>query len=145
MGLTNGLRITVVVEKVFVSSQEVVKRETLKVYDVKAPASILELGLRHEEQLSLLEKVQNSVLAAQSKLIDPSYDVCPKCGQNLLKRGYTQSKFHAVFTDHKVGIQKHTCRNPECDWQSSPTTTSVFGTSIHPDLACVAMRTRGQV
>jgi len=39
-----------------------------------------------------------------------------------------------VFTDHQVGIQKHKCRNPECDWQST-TTTSVFGTSIHPDLA----------
>ncbi len=125
----------VVVEKVSISSQEVVKRDTLKVYEVKAPESILELGLRHEEQISLLEKVQNSVLAAQSKLIDTGYDVCPKCGQKLIKKGYTQSKFHAVFTDHKVGIQKHKCRNPECDWQSTPTTTSVFGTPIHPDLA----------
>lgn len=124
-----------VVQKVFVSSQEVIKRDTLKVYDVKAPESILELCLGHEEQISLLEKVQNSVLAEQSKLIDPGYNVCPKCSQNLIKRRYTQSKFHAVFTDHKVGIQKHKCRNPECDWQSSPTTTSVFGTSIHPDLA----------
>lgn len=125
----------IVVEKVSVSSQEVVNRDTLKVYDVKAPESILELGLRHSEQISLLEKVQNSVLAAQSKLIDTGYDICPKCGQNLMKRGYTQSNFHAVFTDHKIGIQKHKCRNPECDWQSSPTTTSVFGSSIHPDLA----------
>jgi hypothetical protein len=125
----------VIVEKVSVSTQEVVKRDTLKVYDVKAPESILELGLRHEEQISLLEKVQNSLLAAQTKLIDTGYDSCPKCGQKLHKRGFTQSKFHAVFTDHKVGIQKHNCCNPECDWQSTPTTTSVFGTSIHPDLA----------
>jgi hypothetical protein len=125
----------IVVEKVSIISQEVVARDTLKVYDVKAPQSILELGLRHEEQISLLEKVQNSVLSAQSKLIDTGYDICPKCGQNLNKIGYTKSNFHAVFTDHKVGIQKHKCRNPECDWQSSPTTTSVFGTSIHPDLA----------
>jgi hypothetical protein len=124
-----------VVEKVSVSSQEVVNRDTLKVYDVKAPESILELGLRHSEQISLLEKVQNSVLAVPSKLLDTGYDICPKCGQNLMKRGYTQSNFHAVFTGHKIGIQKHKCRNPECDWQSSPTTTSVFGTSVHPDLA----------
>lgn len=125
----------IVVEKVSVSSQEVVKRDTLKVYDVKAPASILELGLRHEEQISLLGKVQNSILAEQSKLIDPGHDVCPKCGGKLSKLGFTQSNFHAVFSDHKVGIQKHQCRNSECDWQSAPTTTSVFGTSIHPDLA----------
>jgi hypothetical protein len=125
----------IVVEKVSVSSQKVVKRDTLKVYDVKAPASILELGLRHEEQISLLSKVQNSILAEQSKLIDPGFDVCPKCGARLSKLGFTLSNFHAVFSDHKVGIQKHQCRNPECNWQSAPTTTSVFGTSIHPDLA----------
>lgn len=129
----------VIVEKVAVTSQEVVQRDTLKVYDVKATASILELGLRHEEQISLLEKVQNTVLAAQSKLIDTGYDRCPKCGQKLHKRGFTQSKFHAVFTDHRVGIQKHKCCNPECDWQSTPTTTSVFGTSTHPDEREVAM------
>jgi len=62
----------IVVEKVAVSSQQVVNRDTLKIYDVKAPASILELGLRHEEQISV-KKVQNSVLAAQSKLIDTGY------------------------------------------------------------------------
>ncbi len=47
----------IVVEKVSVSSQEVLNRDTLKVYDVKAPESILKLGLRHSEQISLLEKV----------------------------------------------------------------------------------------
>ena len=72
---------------VSVTSQEVVQRDTLKVYDVKAPTSILELGLRHEEQISLLEKVQNSVLAAQSKLIDTGYDHCPKSSQKLHNRG----------------------------------------------------------
>ena len=45
------------------------------------------------------------------------------------------SKFHAVFSDHKLRIQKHRCKNPECNWESAPTTTSVFGTHIHPDLA----------
>ena len=77
----------IVVEKVSVSSQEVIKRDTLKVYNVKAPTSILELRLRHEEQISLLEKVQNSVLAAQSKLSDTGIDVCPKCGGKLIKKG----------------------------------------------------------
>jgi hypothetical protein len=43
----------VVVEKVLVSTQEVVKRDTLKTYAVKPPESIRELGLRHEEQISL--------------------------------------------------------------------------------------------
>jgi len=43
----------VVVEKVLVRTQEVVKRDTLTTYDVKPPESILELGLRHAEQIAL--------------------------------------------------------------------------------------------
>ena len=124
-----------VVEKVSVATQEVVKRDTIKVYDVTAPASIMELGLRHEEQISLISKVQNAVLAEQSKLIDTGHSVCPKCGQRLKKLGFRQSNFHAVFSDHKIAIQKHLCSNPECNWQHGPTTTSIFGTNIHPDLA----------
>jgi len=47
----------VIVEKVSVASQEVVKRDTVKIYDIHQPKSILDLGLRHEEQISLLAKV----------------------------------------------------------------------------------------
>jgi hypothetical protein len=125
----------VVVEKVLVSTQEVVTRDTLKTYEVKPPESILELGLRHAEQISLLGKVQDAILAVQAPLIDPGHDVCPRCGDKLKKKGFTPSNFHAVFTDHKVSLQKHQCHNADCHWQSAPTTTSVFGTSIHPDLA----------
>ena len=127
----------VVVEKVLVRTQEVVKRDTLKTYEVKPPESILELGLRHEEQIALVGKVQDAILAVQAQLIDPGHDVCPRCGDKLKKKGFTPSNFHAVFTDHKVSLQKHQCYNPDCHWQSAPTTTSVFGTSIHPDLAKV--------
>jgi hypothetical protein len=61
--------------------------------------------------------------------------LCPKCGQKLKKNGHRTSEFHAVFSDHEVRIQKHNCSHPECNWQSLPTDTSVFGTNIHPDLA----------
>lgn len=125
----------VIVEKVSISSQELVKRDTVKIYDVKLPASILELGLRHCEQISLLEKIQNAVLAEQSALIDSGHTVCPRCGHSLKKYGYQKSQFHAVFSDHTLRVQKHLCSNPECHWQSTPTITSVFGTDVHPDLA----------
>lgn len=125
----------VVVEKVSIASQEVVKRDPVKIYDINPPKSILELGLRHKEQISLLEKVQNALLAEQSALIDLKYDACPNCSQQLKKNGFMQSQFHAVFSDHKLRIQKHRCNNPDCNWQSTPTTTTVFGTDIHPDLA----------
>ena len=125
----------IVAEKVAISTQEVVERNTLKVYDVEAPQSIIELGLRHTEQISLLSKVQNSVLAEQSKLIRKDQKTCPKCGGKLSRNGTTKSKFHAVFSDHQLTIQKHRCQNPECHWQQSSTTNAVFGTNIHPDLA----------
>ena len=44
-GMDYELRI--VVEKVAVSSQEVLQRDTVKIYDIQPPASILDLGLRH--------------------------------------------------------------------------------------------------
>lgn len=49
----------VLVEKVSVSKQEVIKREIVKIYDIKKSETILDLGLRHEEQIFLLSKVQN--------------------------------------------------------------------------------------
>jgi len=124
----------VVVEKVSVSSQKVVKRDTLKIYDIQKPNSILDFGLRHEEQISLLSKVQSAFLAEQSVLIDSGHTECPNCGGKLSKLGFMESKFHAVFSDHKVRMQKHKCKNPECNWQGTPTTITVFGTDTHPDL-----------
>src|SRR4028119_1110927 len=96
----------VVVEKVSVSKQEVIKRDTLKIYDIEKPESILDLGLRHEEQISLLSKVQSAFLAEQAVLIDSGHTECPNCGGKLSKLGFMESKFHAVFSDHKVRMQK---------------------------------------
>ena len=124
----------VIVEKVSVSSQKVVKRDTLKIYDIQKPESILEFGLRHAEQISLLSKIQSALLAEQSILIDSGHTQCPKCGGKLSKLGFMESNFHAVFSDHKVRMQKHKCKNPECNWQGTPTTITVFGTDTHPDL-----------
>ena len=125
----------IVVEKVAISTQYVLERNTLKTYDIEAPESILELGLRHTEQISLLSKVQNSVLAEQCKLIRKEQKTCPNCGGKLGRNGTTKSKFHAVFSDHQLTIQKHRCQNPDCRWQQSSTSNAVFGTNIHPDLA----------
>lgn len=117
------------------SSQQVVKRDTIKVYDIQAPKSIIDLGLRHGEQISLLEKVQNVLLAEQSILIDTGVDICPNCHAKLKKFGYRESDFHAVFSDHKLRLQKHICSDAECRWQSSPSIKSLLGTNIYPDLA----------
>jgi len=68
----------------------------LSKFTISKPTS----GVRgYEEQISLLERVQNSVLAAQSSLT-----LATSIVQSVIN-GFAQSKFHAVFTDHKVGIQ----------------------------------------
>jgi hypothetical protein len=125
----------IIVEKIAVSSQEVVKRDTITSYALQRPTSIGELGLRHAEQIALLERVQTVLLAEQSLLIDHETPVCPACGNTLKRNGYKVSNFHAVFSDHTVRIQKHHCSHPDCGWHSTPTITSLFGTHIHPDLA----------
>ncbi len=76
----------IIVEKVSVSNQEVVRRDTIKTYDVERPESILDLGLRHAEQISLLEKVQNAVLAKQASLLDSGNKVCPKVSVQGVQR-----------------------------------------------------------
>jgi hypothetical protein len=127
----------IIVEKVAITSQEVIKRDTITSYALQCPTSIVELGLRHAEQIALLAQVQNIVLAEQSGLLDLGTHVCPACGNPLKKNGYKTSKFHAVFSDHTVRIQKHSCSHPDCGWHRTPTITSLFGTNIHPDLATI--------
>ena len=127
----------IIVEKVAISSQEVIKRDTITSYALQCPTSIVELGLRHAEQIALLAQVQNIVLTEQSGLLDLDTHVCPACGNPLKKNGYKTSKFHAVFSDHTVRIQKHSCSHPDCGWHRTPTITTLFGTNIHPDLATI--------
>src|SRR5215831_2628341 len=127
--------IHIVVEKVAISSQEVIKRDTITSYDIQCPTSIGELGLGHTEQIALLAKVQNILLAEQALLLAPCMPSCPTCGNALKKNGYKTSNVHAIFSDHTVRIQKHHCSHPDCGWHSTPTITALFGTNIHPDLA----------
>src|SRR5215470_15541421 len=95
----------IVVEKVAVSSQEVVQRDMITSYALRCPTSIGELGLRHTAQIALLEQVQNIILVDQSVLFNLGTHICPACGNPLKKNGYKTSKFHAVFSDHTVRIQ----------------------------------------
>jgi hypothetical protein len=117
----------IVVEKVAISSEEVTKRDTITSYDIQCPTSIGELGLCHTEQIALLAKVQNILLAEQSLLLAPGMPGCPTCGNTLKKNGYTTSNFHAIFSDHTVRIQKYHCSHPACRWHSTPTIKSLFG------------------
>ena len=54
-----------VVEKVAISSQEVIKRDTITNDAVQCPTAIGELGLRHTEPLALLETLHFSHFVAR--------------------------------------------------------------------------------
>src|SRR5262245_54188065 len=103
----------VIVEKVAVKSQAVVKRETITTSAITTPTAIMDLGLRHAEQIALLEKMQNVLVEEQAVRIDLGYERCPNCGQEIKKNRYSHSQFHAVFSDHQVCLQKHRCSHPE--------------------------------
>ena len=106
---------------------------TLLEKPIREIKSILDLGLRHEEQIELLQKVQDQILNLQSPQICTKTTHCPRCGSKLTKSGYKTSEFNAVFTDHKVAVQQKRCVN--CHWHHTPSIRSEFGTAMHPDLA----------
>jgi len=125
-------KLRIVIEKVDLKTNKVISKNKVEDFEIEKPTSILDLGLRHKAQIQLLRKIQQHVLDAQSLLISPESETCPKCGTRLTKNGYKQSNFHAVFSDHKLKMQRHVC--PNCRENYVPSIKSLFGTSIHPDL-----------
>ncbi|MCP4764298.1 MAG: transposase family protein, partial [archaeon] len=122
----------VIVEKVDLKTKDVVSRNTVEEREIKQPKKIIELGLLHEDQINLLKKIQQLILEEQSLTISCGEQHCPNCGFKLKKNGYKQSNFHAVFSDHKLKIQRYIC--PKCNSNHVPSIKSLFGTSMHPDL-----------
>lgn len=101
--------------------------------NIKPVKTILDLGLRHKEQITLLQKIQDQIIKLQTVDLQEDIDSCPNCGHSLQRRGHTKSDFHAVFTDHKVPVRRLQCNH--CNYKSIPSIKSLFGTVIHPDLA----------
>jgi hypothetical protein len=96
------------------------------------PETIIDIGLRHQKQIEILQAIQDSILNAQSIHLKEDLNGCPNCGNKLHKQGTTKASFNAVFTDHKVPVQRQIC--PQCKWRSVPSINSLFGTHMHPDL-----------
>ena len=90
-----GLRL--VVEKIDLENKnEILSRDELSTITIKSPTTILELGLRHGEQIDLLQTLQDKVLSEQSVYMKTTLEICPDCGSKLYARGYHSSKFHSV-------------------------------------------------
>jgi hypothetical protein len=58
-------------------------------------------------------------------------ETCPQCGKKTRKQGKHSSPFYAIFTDHKIKVQR---RTSSCGWSSPYTIEGLFGCSLHPDL-----------
>jgi len=129
---THKLRI--VIEKFDPKTNQVVSKNTVSSFDIIAPKNILELGLSHSEQINILQSIQDCLLSEQAIFLKEDHTSCPKCNGKIWSNGYKISKFHAIFTDHEIKVQKQKCPSKDCDWHSINTVTSLLGTSVHPDL-----------
>jgi len=106
------------IEESILNEEVLSKAETLK-----------ELGYIHIEQIDFLQQIQDFKIKHQ--IILNTINICPVCACKTKKVGVFKSKFHAVLTDHKVGIQRTYCN---CGWYSPTSVEGVFGSNIHPDL-----------
>lgn len=125
-------KLRIVIEKVDLKTNKIIDRSTIDSFEIHKPEKIIDVGLRHKTQINLLKRIQQKVIDEQYAIISEDQKKCPRCKVLLNKNGYKQSDFHAVFSDHKIKIQKHTC--PICHESEVPSIKSLFGTSIHPDL-----------
>lgn len=123
----------VIVELYSESNPNVVERKVVDDRSITPVETIYDLGLRHKDQVNFLQKLQDTVLSSQAKYLKEDIKFCPKCGSKVCKQGYEKCNFHSVFTDHEVKTQRLQCG--KCNWRSTPSIKSLFGTSIHPDLA----------
>jgi hypothetical protein len=106
------------IEESIIKEEVISKAETLK-----------GLGYTHIEQIDFLQKIQDFKIKHQ--ILFNTIDTCPICTCKTKKVGVFKSKFHAVLTDHRVGVQRTHCN---CGWYSPTSVEGVFGSNIHPDL-----------
>lgn len=126
--MLTGIRL--IAENYNVETGEILKESLLHDKEVEDPISIEQFGYSHAEQMEILQNSQDFILEKQAELIN-SNGVCPRCGKKHYKKGKFTSAFHALFSDHKISIQRRGCG---CGWQSAYTVEGIYGSSLHPDL-----------
>lgn len=127
-------KLRIVVEKLDSKTNKVVSKNTVSPFDIIAPKNILELGLRHTEQINILQSIQDFLVSEQAIFLKEDHANCSKCNGKIWSNGYKKSKFYPVFTDHEIKIQKQKSPSENCNWHSIHTVTSLLWTSVHPDL-----------
>ena len=91
--------------------------------------TLKELGYRQIEQIAFLQKIQDFKVKQQI-LLNPVTQ-CPVCHSKTRKMGIFTSNFYAALTDHKVVIQRMSCK---CGWSGASSVEGIYGSSMHPNL-----------
>lgn len=109
----------------------VVEESLIKEIKIKKPTSIMEIGFKHSEQVSIISEIQSRYIPDQCSMLFEERNICQKCGNKAMKNGKHTVSFHASLSDHKIKAQGYSCK---CGWQSKPTIHGCFGSNVHPDL-----------
>tara|TARA_B110000503_G_scaffold120799_1_gene183781 strand:- start:24 stop:1355 length:1332 start_codon:yes stop_codon:yes gene_type:complete len=108
---------------------DLIEESILKEESLTKAKTLKELGYLHIEQIEFLQKIQD--FKTKYQIILNTVSTCPKCASKTKKVGIFKSKFHAVLTDHRIGVQRTYC---SCGWYSPTSIEGVFGSNVHPDL-----------
>ena len=106
-----GLRQRIVTEIYDEKDNKIIDREIINDKPIKKPENIEDLGYNHKKQIDLLQHIQDTFLFIQATIIVA--ETCEKCGSKTQKAWATPSDFHAVYTDHKLMIQRKQCCNKD--------------------------------
>ena len=108
---------------------DLIEESILKEEVLTKAKTLKELGYLHIEQIDFLQKIQD--FKTKHQIVLNTVNTCPKCTSKTKKVGIFKSKFHAVLTDHRIGVQRTYC---SCGWYSPTSIEGVFGSNVHPDL-----------
>ena len=125
------LKSRVIFEVVNEENGEIITREEIINLPVERPKTIDQIGLDIALQQQLIQSTADMIIALQGPLIN-THKTCPKCQRKVVKKGHTSCEVHALNTDHVIKIQKYRC--PDCDWTSSDSIKTMYGTDVHTAL-----------
>ncbi len=125
--METGIRL--VAQHYNLKTNEIIDEKIIREDKLSKAEVLKELGYLHTDQIDFLQKIQDFKISHQ--IVLNCLPVCPKCKSKTKKAGTFKSNFHAALTDHKVVMQRTSCK---CGWFSPSSIDRLFGSTMHPDL-----------
>ena len=98
-----------------------------------APSNCLDFGIRHEQQMNLIQNAQDKILKLQAGEVTFDSDKCSKCPDGILKKyGFKESWFYDIFSDHRVKLPKRRC--DKCNHVDASTVIGLLGKALSGEL-----------